>query len=64
MLFRSLPDGATRDKFLKELHKNRVLMLGNGPKSVRFRPPLDITKSDIDEGLQIIRNVLNSMQDN
>jgi L-lysine 6-transaminase len=58
------PSGAVRDQFLKKLHKNRVIMLGNGPKSVRFRPPLDITKSDIDEGLQIIKNVLNSMQDN
>lgn len=58
------PSGAVRDKFLKELHNNRVLMLGNGPKSVRFRPPLDITQSDIDEGLQIIRNVLYSKKDN
>jgi len=45
--------------FLKETFKNKLLILGCGTKTVRFRPSLAITKDELDEGLKIVRNVLN-----
>ncbi len=38
--------------------KEKLIILGCGEKSIRFRPPLNITKDEIDEGLNIIRKVL------
>jgi L-lysine 6-transaminase len=54
----NLPDTEKRNKFLKDLFNNRLIMLGNGSQSVRFRPPLTVSKSEIDECLAIIRDVL------
>jgi L-lysine 6-transaminase len=54
-----LPDRKTRDEFKNECYKEKLLILGSGEKSMRFRPRLNITKSDIDEGLNIIEKVLN-----
>jgi L-lysine 6-transaminase len=49
-----LPDGETRSKFLAKAKENGVLIVGCGARSVRFRPPLNLTKSEVDEGLSII----------
>ncbi len=49
-----LPDTASRDKLLKQCLKNGLLILGCGTKTVRFRPPLTITKEELDEGIDII----------
>ncbi len=59
-----LPDGEVRNKFASECFKNKLIILGCGKKSIRFRPALNITQSDLDEGLQIIRNVLNLLLSN
>jgi len=50
-----------RNQYVKECYKNKLLQLGCGAKSVRFRTPLIITKDEIDEGLKIIRKVLSSL---
>jgi len=47
-----------RNKYIKECYNRKLLQLGCGSKSVRFRTPLIITKDELDEGLKIIRNVL------
>jgi L-lysine 6-transaminase len=49
-----LPDGEARSKFLSKAKENGVLIVGCGTRSVRFRPPLNLTKSEVDEGLSII----------
>ncbi len=54
----NMPNTELRNNFLKELFNNRLIMLGNGSRSVRFRPPLTVTMDEIDECLNIIRNVL------
>ena len=36
----------------------RVLVLGCGPDSVRFRPALTVTRSEIDRALAALREVL------
>ncbi|GAB6281546.1 MAG: L-lysine 6-transaminase [Ignavibacterium sp.] len=48
-----------RNLFLKETFKNKLLILGCGTKTVRFRPSLAIIKDELDEGLKIVKNVLN-----
>jgi len=56
-----LPTAEQRNKFIEELFEHKVLMLGCGPKSVRFRPPLNVTNENIDEAMSIIKKVLTNM---
>ena len=44
-----------RDKFLKECHANRMLILGCGSNTVRFRPALNVPVEDIEKGIEISR---------
>ncbi|MCZ7604436.1 MAG: L-lysine 6-transaminase [Melioribacteraceae bacterium] len=53
-----LPTPDIRNKFLDELYNNKVLMLGCGKRSVRFRPPLNVAEKHIDEAVSIIKKVL------
>ncbi len=50
-----------RNNFLSKSRENGVLLLPCGEKSVRFRPPLDVTEEIIDEGMEIIEKSLNSL---
>lgn len=56
-----LPSTELRNKFREIAFKEKLIILGCGEKSIRFRPPLTISKDEVDEGLQIIRKVLNFM---
>ncbi len=56
-----MPNPEIRKKFLSELYKNKMIMLGCGVNTIRFRPPLVINKEQVDAGLNIIRDVLISM---
>jgi len=53
-----LPDRATRDRFVARLFENRLVMLGCGDRSIRFRPALNIPEEDLLRGLDIIRKTL------
>ena len=53
-----LPDKETRDRFVGRLFKNRLVMLGCGDRSIRFRPALNIPEEDLLRGLDIIRRTL------
>ena len=57
-----LPSAGIRKIFLDELYKNKMIMLGCGVQSVRFRPTLTITKENIDEGIIKIKNVLHKLR--
>jgi L-lysine 6-transaminase len=41
--------------------KNGLLILGSGDRSVRFRPPINITESEIDEGMDILDKVISAL---
>lgn len=56
-----MPSVDIRKKFLAELYKNKLIMLGCGSSSVRFRTPLVVTQDEIDKGIGIIKEVLNKM---
>ncbi len=53
-----LPDRATRDRFRDDAYENRLLILGCGPRSMRFRPSLTVSREDIDAGITIVRECL------
>ena len=49
-----LPDRHSRDAVISECVNNGLMILSCGTNTVRFRPPLTIEKSHIDEGLEIM----------
>jgi L-lysine 6-transaminase len=49
-----LPDGATRDRVSDKAYDLGLMILGCGPRSLRFRSPLDVQPSEIDEALEIL----------
>lgn len=53
-----LPDREMRNKFMDTLYKHHLIILGCGTRSIRFRNPLTVSKTDLDSGLKIIRDVL------
>lgn len=53
-----LPNASLRNEFRNKCFEEKLIILGCGDKSIRFRPPLNVTKDEIDEGLQKIKNVL------
>ncbi len=53
-----LPDESTRDNLLNLIIENGAIILGSGSVTVRFRPPLNISTEEIDQGLSIIRKSL------
>ena len=50
-----MADAKSRDQLWRELFDAGVLVLKSGDRSIRFRPALDITKSVIDEAMNILR---------
>ncbi len=57
----NLPSKEIRNKFLAELYENKMIMLGCGAHSVRFRPSLIVSQENIDDGILRIKNVLNML---
>ena len=57
-----LPDTAVRDKVLAGLLQERLLILGCGERSIRFRPHLIITADEIDQALAIVRKVITRLR--
>ena len=58
------PNPELRNSFKNLSYKEKLMILGCGEKSIRFRPPLNITENEIDKGLTIIRKVLKFMSSN
>lgn len=58
-----LPDGHSRNAVIKECVNNGLMILSCGPNTVRFRPPLTISKDQIDEGLEILEKAYKKMLD-
>jgi L-lysine 6-transaminase len=59
----SLPDKGTRDLVLSRLREQeRVLLLGCGTRSVRFRPALTVSEAELAAGVAAIDRVLTSLE--
>ncbi len=53
-----LEAGDERDKLRELIQEEGTIMLGCGPKTIRFRPPLNISTDEIDFGIESIRRAL------
>jgi L-lysine 6-transaminase len=53
-----LKNKETRNSFLVSLLKEKILLVGCGEKSIRFRPHLVITKDEVDTVIQTIQRVV------
>lgn len=54
-----LPNTEVRDKVKKGLYNEGVMVLSCGKQSIRFRPPLNVSKEEIEIGLNRLTSVLN-----
>jgi L-lysine 6-transaminase len=52
------PDGNIRDQLVKALFLEKVLVVGCGERSIRFRPQLIVNAGEIDQGLAVLRDIL------
>jgi len=53
-----LPDGEIRTNVKNACLAKGLIILPSGERSIRFRPPLNVSPAEIDEGIRIIRGVL------
>jgi L-lysine 6-transaminase len=60
MIAFDLPSVEQRDKARAALIANGLLLLACGVRSIRFRPPLNLSQAEADAGLEIVRNTLKS----
>ena len=49
-----LPDGEIRDEVADRCFELGMMILPCGERGLRFRPPLDVTTAEVDEGLEIL----------
>ena len=52
----------TRDAFRSQCYDKRVMLLSCGVQSIRFRPPLNLTTGQVDEGMSVMKSVLKGMK--
>jgi L-lysine 6-transaminase len=48
-------DGALRDRVIESAYADGLVVIGCGPASIRFRPPLVVKKEEIATGLETLR---------
>jgi L-lysine 6-transaminase len=53
-----LRDGALRDAVIGKAYEDAMMVIGCGPQSIRFRPPLVINKEEIATGLEKLWNAV------
>ncbi len=51
-------DPAMRDAVQDQAYEMGMMILACGPKSLRFRPPLDVTTAEVDEALDILKKAV------
>jgi len=56
-----LSDSDKRDKVIDSITNEGVMMLGCGKNSIRFRPHLNITTSELDRGFEMIHTALSKL---
>jgi L-lysine 6-transaminase len=56
-----LPSGELRDKAIKSMMQNDVMVLASGPQSMRFRPPLNLSMEESAEGIRRMEKALQQL---
>ena len=57
-----LPDTDARNRIADKAYDLGLIILGCGHRSLRFRPPLDITAAEVDEALEILTQAMRQTQ--
>lgn len=55
-------DPVLRNRIVNEAFKQGLLLLGAGPNTIRFVPPLNVTKAEVDEALAIFAAALTASE--
>lgn len=55
-----LPNGQDRDTLVNKAMESKLLILGCGEKSIRFRPHLNVKKEELDKAIAIIEGIVTS----
>jgi L-lysine 6-transaminase len=50
-----------RELLKTNAYEKGLILIGCGEKTIRFRPPLNLSKGEVDEGISIIRSCLNEL---
>jgi len=58
-----LPTPEFRDRLLQRSYDQGMIILGCGDRSVRFRSPLTITKEEIDKGVEVLRSIIQTIEE-
>jgi L-lysine 6-transaminase len=61
MIAFDLPTPEVRKKARQAILRNRLILLPCGPRSIRFRPPLNLTRAEADTALEIVRKSLKEL---
>ncbi len=56
-----LPSFEKRMELRRRVFERDLLLIGCGERTIRFRPPLNLSKSEVDDGVEIIRKSLAEM---
>ncbi|HMS65583.1 MAG TPA: L-lysine 6-transaminase [Ignavibacteria bacterium] len=56
-----ITDGEMRNKVSSKALENDLMILGSGERTLRFRPPVNVSKEEIDLGIGILDKVLHSI---
>ncbi len=54
----TLPTAENKNEFLHHSYNDGLLLVGSGESSIRFRPPLNLTREQVDEGVEIMSGIL------
>ena len=52
-----------RDQLRTKAYEEGLILIGCGDRSIRFRPPLNLSKGELDEGVKIIRGALREISE-
>lgn len=58
-----LDSAQNRDQLKSKAYEEGLILIGCGDRSIRFRPPLTVNTSEIDEGISIIRHALKEIRE-
>jgi L-lysine 6-transaminase len=58
MIAFDLTDPEARDRLKERIYENGMVVSGCGERTIRFRPPLNISRDEVDEGMTILKKSL------
>ncbi|MFH0990499.1 MAG: L-lysine 6-transaminase [bacterium] len=58
-----LDSAQNRDQLRTKAYEEGLILIGCGDRSIRFRPPLNISESEINEGIAIIQKALKEIEE-